>query len=242
MIGAYLTKWQGPDAGSYEFEDLIPENNGVTMLASVYEKSDIEAGLWYYHLDDTADVFYADIANTYRINDAMSLTGALQFANQSEISHSGIEGTLYGAMLELGYEGFIFGLAYDKLRVDDGKEYFGGFGGGVGFVNMFETTAGVFSVRQGVTAWKGTIAYDFTDFGMNGMTLLYDFGTFTGDVQHKALEHNLIFSYAPLETWDVEIAYAYIDDVDKNIGEDVITQLPSDASIHRLLVRANYNF
>lgn len=242
MIGAYLSKWQGPDAGSYEFEDLIPENNGVTMLASVYEKSDIEAGLWYYHLDDTADVLYADIANTYRINDSMSLKGALQYANQSEISHSGIEGTLYGAMLELGYQKFIFGLAYDKVTVDDDKEYFGGFGGGVGFVNMFETTSGVFSVRQGITAWKGTIAYDFTDFGMNGMTLLYDFGTFEGDVQYKALEHNLIFAYAPLETWDVEIAYAYIDDVDKNIGEDEITQLPSDASIHRLLVRANYNF
>lgn len=242
VIGAYLTKWQGPDAGSYEFEDLIPEEGGVTMLASVYEESDVEAGVWYYHVDNIADVFYADIAKTYSINDSMSLTGALQFADQSEINHSGIEGTLYGAMLEIGYQGFTFGLAYDKLNVDHDKEYFGGFGGGVGFVNMFETTAGVFSARQDITAWKSTIAYDFTDFGMNGMTLLYDFGTFEGDVQYKAKEHNLIFSYAPLETWDVEIAYAYIDDVDKNIAEDEITQLPTDASIHRVLARVNYNF
>jgi len=241
LMGAWLTKWQGPDA-AYAFEDLVEGENGVAMLAATYSKDDLEGGLWYYHADATADIFYGDIADTYRFNDDLSLKGALQAAHQHEIDRSGIEATLLGAMAELAYRGLTLGIAYDKVLVDEDKAYFGGFGGGVGFVNMFEMTAGVISVHQDVEAWKGTVCYDFSQAGIEGLSVEYDYGHFKGDARHEADEHNFILAYAPSKSWDLEMVYDRIDDKHKDLLEDDQTHAHLDYSLSRVLVRANYNF
>jgi hypothetical protein len=131
--------------------------------------------------------------------------------------------------------------AYDRLRVSEDKEYFGGFGGGVGFVNMFEMTAGVFTSHQSARGWKATIAYDFSKLGVDGLGIEYDFGNFKGDIEHEANEHNLIITYAPSDNWDLELVYDHIEDVDMDIGKDESGN-PVDYSLDRVLVRANYNF
>ncbi len=242
FIGAYLTKWQGPDADDYDFVDLLgPGANGVTMAAVTYASDSIEAGLWYYGADKTADVFYGDLIGTYAISEDIELKGGLQYANQSERSNSGIDATLFGAMAELGFAGVTLGAAYDTLNVDDGKGYFGGFGGGVGFVNMDEMTAGTFIVSQGADAFKVGIAYDFAEIGADGFTTEYNYGRFEGDKHSSASEQDFYLTYAHGETWDVEVTYAIIKDVDKDIGEDVSGN-PADGGFDRLLVRANYNF
>jgi len=237
LLGAYLTRWQGPDA-TYEFEDLIEGKEGVVMLGATYSNSDLEGGLWYYHADDTADIIYFDITDTYQFSTGFNLKGALQAAHQHEVNHSGIESSLLGAMAEVSYKGLTCGIAYDKVFVDNDKIYFSGFGGGVGFVNMFEMTVGIFSLYHDGEGWKGSFSYDLSHHGFDGLAIGYDYGHFKGDVYHEADEHNFILHYTPSNQWDLEIVYDHIDDQHKE------SQTPThpDNTLSRLLVRANYNF
>lgn len=241
LVAGYITKWQGPDAGIYEFVDLLDSGDGIAMVGATYESSTIESNLWYYYAPDIANVIYADAKYIHKISDDSSISTALQFANQSELDNSSIDATLYGAMAELEYSGFTLSIAYDKLLVDANREYFGGFGGGVGFVNMFEMTAGLFTFHQNATAWKGSIAYDLSTIGVDNLSISYDYGSYEGEIEHKANEQNLILTYTPSDNWNLEIVYDHIEDVDKDIGEG-INGASVDGSLDRVLVRLDYNF
>jgi len=241
FIGAYLTRWQGPDAEEYEFVDLLEEGDGIALLAGTYATDAIEAGVWYYGADQTANVIYADAVGTYSISDGIELTGGLQAANQSEINNSGFDSSLYGAKAEIAFSGLTLGGAYVSIDVDEGKQYFAGFGGGVGFTNMQEYTAGTFTLSQSATSWKVAAAYDFSDLGIAGLTAGYDYGVLKGDKYSEVKEQDLVITYSPNDQWDIELVYAMIEDVDGDIGEDIDGN-PADASFDRILVRANYNF
>ena len=243
LIGAYLTRWQGPDAEVYDFVDLLenPDANGVAMAAATYATDNIEAGLWYYGADKTIDIIYADATATYEITEGVELAGALQYANQSEKDNSGLGGTLWGAMAEVGFSGVTLGIAYDTLDIDEGKTYFGGFGGGVAFVNMDETTAGAQAASQGIDAWKAMAGYDFSDIGAKGLAFEYHYGSFIGDNYGKIIEQNLILAYAPSDEWDIELVYANIEDKDLDIEFDE-NDNPMDVGFNRLLVRLSCNF
>ena len=241
LLGAFLTRWQGVDA-TYNFEDLVEGGEGVAMLAATYHNEKLEGGLWYYYADNTAAVFYGDIADSCTFDNGISLKGALQAARQHEIDHSGIEATLWGTMATLTYKSFTFGLAYNKVWVDESKSYFGGFGGGVGFINMFDMTAGVLSIYHNAEGWKGSLTYDLSSLGIAGLTGEYDYGHFQSDAHHKANEHNFVVHYTPSNQWDLEIVYDLIDDTHKNLLEDETTHAAIDYSMQRVLIRANYNF
>ncbi len=238
--GGYLTRWQGPDVGSYAFEDLVGDGDGVTLLATTYADDTIETSLWYYYAEHMAHIFYGDIAS-HSILGEFKLTGALQVASQSEIDDSGIDASLYGAQAGVEYAGVTLGLAYNKIRVDTTKEYFGGFGGGVGFINMFEMTAGVFTAQQSVSGYKATLSYDFEMLGVDGLSITYEYGHFKGDREYEANEHNLILSYVPSKRWDIELTYDFIDDREKNIAQDSLGN-QRDYSLDRVFVRLSYNF
>ncbi len=241
FIGAYLTRWQGPDAGVHEFIDLLEEGDGMAIAAVTYSADSIEAGLWYYDADKTADVIYADMIGIYALSENVELTGGVQFANQSEKESSGIEGRLFGAMASLDLSGVILSIAYNTISVDDGKEYFSGFGSGVGFVNMYEMSIGTFTFSQGARGWKAAIIYDFAKVGIDGFTLEYNNGEFEGDNYNKANEQNLILEYNPSETWDIVLVYTSLDDEYRDISEDDLGN-PADSSFGRMLVRCDYKF
>jgi len=234
LFTAYVTRWQGPDAESYDFIDLLgPNTNGMAIAALTYATDHTEASLWYYHADKTADIFYGDVIMNYEISEGVELVGGLQYAKQNERSHSGIEGTLYGAMAEVSFSGLSLSAAYDELHVGELKEYFGGFGGGVAFVNLNETTAGVIAVNQGVEAVKLAVVYDFAEVGINGFSAEYNYGDFEGKKHGHFIEQNMILAYTHDEAWDIEAIYAHI--------HDELTGL-DDEGFERFLVRANYNF
>jgi len=238
--GGCFTRWQGPDAGSYEFEDLTEDGDSVTLLATTYADDTIETSLWYYYAEHMAHIFYGDIASHSMLGE-FKFTGALQVASQSEIDDSGIDASLYGAKAEVEYAGVTLGLAYNRLRVDATKEYFCGFGGGVGFINMFEMTAGVFTAQQSASGYKATLRYDFEVLGADGLSITYDYGHFKGDREYEASEHNLILAYAPSKRWDIELLYDSIDDREKNIAQDSLGN-QRDYSLDRVFARLNYNF
>jgi len=140
-------------------------------------------------------------------------------------------------MVEFGYKALTLSVAYDKVDVEDDSSYFGGFGGGVGYVNMFEMTAGALATFEDIDAFKYSIGYDFSSLGCESLSMTFDYGDFDGKNNHEAKEYNFTLAYAPSSQWDLEIVYDNIDDVHHNLGE---TQ--NDFSLDRVLVRANYNF
>lgn len=236
FLGGYLTKWQGPDA-TYEFEKMVADSDGIAVVSAAYADDALEAGAWYYNVDKAVDIYYTDVAYTYVLNDNMPLKVALQVGHQEEIDNSGIAGTLYGAMAELAVSGFTLGVAFNQTKMDDGHEYITGFGGGVGFVNMYEMTATVLSILHSTTAWKVSVAYDFSSLGAEGLSIEYDFADFDAGKNFEAREQNFIFTYAPSEEWDFEAIYASIDDKHHDLSEN-----QTDISFDTILIRANYNF
>ena len=237
IVAGYMTRWQGPDAGIYEFVDLVEDGNGVAMVGIRHESGDLESSLWYYHIDNMANIVYADTKYSYKLSDKATLSTAVEFADQGELNGSSIDATLFGAMAELGYGDLTLGLAYDRLLVDSEHEYFGGFGGGVGFVNMFEMTAGVFTSHQSATAWKLSVAYDLANIGLKHTVISYDYGHYRGTVEYETSEHNLIITYEPSDDWNLEIVYDRIDDKEKYLSLE-----HDDYGVNRVFARANYNF
>ncbi len=237
FMAAYLTRWQGPDADDFKFNKLLPNSEGTALVSATYETDATEVGAWFYNMENIMNIYYTDASYTHTLNQNTSLKGAVQVGHQEEINNSGFQGTLYGAMAELGLDGLTLGVAFNHTEVLDGREYFTGLGGGAGFVNMFEMTATVLTLHHDTTAWKGSIAYDFSSLGAKGLSLAYDYGDFQAGEDYEAKEQNFTFSYAPSKEWDIEAIYARVDDIYEDIGED-----QTDYSFDILIVRANYNF
>lgn len=242
FIGAYLTRWQGPDSESdYEFDDLVSGSDGMLMLAATYSSDMLESGIWYYGEDRIAEIFYVDAIVTLAVAKETELSVGLQFADQRENHASGIGAQLYGGLLELHNSGWTIGMAYDDVRVNSGKEYFGGFGGGAAFVNMDDTTAGALSLAQDVVAWKYTLSYDLAVAGVDGLSLEYSYGDYDGKAHSGVHEHNMVVAYASTENWDAEFVYAHVDDAERDLGVDHSGH-PADGTFDRVLARVNYNF
>lgn len=242
FIAAYLTRWQGPDSESdYEFDDLVAGSDGMLMLAATYSSDMLELGAWYYGEDRTAEIFYADAIVHLVVGEEMTLSAGLQFSGQKENHASGIGARLYGGLLELNRGGWTIGMAYDDVRVDSGKEYFNGFGGGAAFVNMDETTAGALSLAQDVVAWKYILSYDLTAIGVEGLCLSYSYGDYNGKEHSGVHEHNMVIAYAPTQSWDAEFVYAHVDDAERDLGVNHSGH-PADGTFDRVLARVNYNF
>jgi imipenem/basic amino acid-specific outer membrane pore len=242
LAGGYLTRWQGPDAQAYRFVDLLESGDGVAMLSAGYGTDRLEANFWYYGLLDVADVFYGNLSMAQSYAGGLESHAALQYVRQKECNSSGIKATLYGVDMGLDYRGATLGLAYNYLDIEDGYGYFGGFGGGVGFVNMDETTAGAELIGERGGRFKVMGEYDFGAVGLEGLSVGYHYGEFLGHgMTGKVVEHNLILSYAPRQQWALEAIYAALDDR-RSAVDRADSQVPEEQGFERLLVRANYQF
>lgn len=241
FIAAYLTRWQGPDSESeYRFVDLAEDSDGLFLGAVTYASDALEAGVWYYDEEQTASILYADLIVTYTLPE-VGLSGGVQFADQREQGSSGIGATLYGAIAGVEYGQFTLGAAYNSVDVEEGHEFFGGFGGGAAFVNMDETTAGALSLDQDVVSWKFSAGYDLETVGIPGLTIEYAYGDYDGQEHSRIHEQDVVLAYAPIATWDVELIYAHIRDGEKDLGVDHSGH-PADSTFDRLLARVNFDF
>lgn len=241
FMGAYLTRWQGPDAESdYEFVDLAAGSDGLMMAAVTYASDSLEAGIWYYGEDKTAAIFYGDAIGHLAV-DTLELSAGVQYADQREKSRSGVGANLYGAIAVIGYRQFTIGVAYDNVDVEESHEYFEGFGGGAAFVNMDDTTAGAISLDQDVVAWKFSVAYDLEGVGIPGLTMEYLYGDYDGKEHSRIHEQDFVLAYAPRSEWDAELIYAHIRDGERDLGVDHSGH-PADGTFDRILTRVNYNF
>jgi hypothetical protein len=148
LLGAYVTKWSGVDAGTpEEFVDLgssvysDPSANGTVMFAAIYSGiENSEISLWYYDVDRLTKITHFEASTEIAFNDDIALELGAQYAKFSESNNTGVDGTMYGLSAELSINDLSLFAAYNSSANDNGKSVTNGFGGGPFFTSMDETT------------------------------------------------------------------------------------------------------
>ncbi|WP_028584739.1 OprD family outer membrane porin [Desulfogranum mediterraneum] len=252
VTGGYLSTWQGVDAGYHndaDFDDMVAGSDGTWMLGGSYGSDLFEAGLWFYSVTDVVDVFYADIVAPITLGEDITLTLGLQAVVQSDNTNlqtsgeigSRVEGNLYGAMAELSVIGITAGIAYDHASVDEGEALFGGWGGGPFFTNIDTLVANEFAAGQDADSYTLSLGYDFSDIGVEGLSLGYTFGHYEGGTDPmdntadaEVDEHNLYVEYEITEAWSVDAVYVVSDDKENDAA--------TEWDYNRAQVRVNFTF
>lgn len=252
VVGGYLSRWQGVDAGfpkDANFDDMVSGSNGTLMLGGTYGSELFEAGLWYYGVADVVDVFYMDIFAPIALGENVTLTLGAQAAAQSDSTNnetykeigSMVEGNLYGAMAELSIMGITAGVAYDHASVDEGDALFGGWGGGPFFTNIDTLVANEFAVGQDADSYTLSLGYDFGEIGARGLSIGYTFGHYEGgtdpmdsSADAEVDEHNFYVEYEITEAWSLDAIYVVSDDKENEAA--------SEWDYNRAQVRVNFTF
>ena len=195
FIVGNLQDWQGVDA-DLDLEWEKTGEDGTWFGGVTYSANDIEASAWYYNITKQINAAYFDISYNYKINEDISLLGAAQYLNESEISNSGEEASICGVLAELSAYDFGFSLAYNQSEKQTGKTSFSGFGGGTLFTNMDTMIIDEITADRDTNAIVAGISYEIGDLGLS-----YAYGEFDGDADSAGdkaniIEHNIGFEYS----------------------------------------------
>jgi len=257
VTGGYLSTWQGVDAGyniaengDYaEFDDMVPGSDGTWLLGGSYGSDILEAGIWYYGVLDVVNAFYADINVPIEFSDSFSMTFGAQVSfqsdNTSEETHeelgARVEGDLYGAMVELSFAGITAGAAYTHASVDEGEVIFGGWGGGPFFTNIDTLVANEFAAGQDTNSYTLSVGYDFSDVGVEGLSIGYTFGHYEGgadamdsSANAEVAEHDFYLEYEISKDWSMDAVYVVSDDKENEAA--------TEWDYNRAQVRVNFTF
>lgn len=243
FMAGYVTKWAGFDSGQNisKFKDIpgvmsATNKNGKSLtILGVQNNSleNIDLQAWYYGFDKQADVLYLDGIYEGEYSNALTVAGGMQYAYYKEKEASTFDGNVIGAQVEVGFDLFTLGTAFNHVMTPDGKKLFIGYGGGPYFTSMEELTINEISDAKAYTFSVGiNLAMIAKDLELN-----YSYGHFSGkdgasDVEQ--VENDLILGYEITDKLDLEISYADINDK-KNSGS-------ADTGFNRLLARMNYGF
>ncbi len=234
LIGAYVTKWAGFDAGSPDkFIKLSGDGtDGTVMLAGIYSGlANTEIGAWYYGVDEIADIAYLDATYSMEL-DSIELEISGQYANLSQSNQSGVDGDVFGLSASVAFEGLSLSGAYNKASNSDGSSVINGFGGGPYFTSMDEMTI---DGLEDAKAYLIGAEYDFSNLGLDGISLGVAYGVFEDSINaQETNEMDIVVAGEVAENVDFELIYASLED-------DIDSKTP-DFNFDRLLVRVNYNF
>lgn len=239
LIAAQVEKWSGVDAGTPEkFEPLVAGADGVTMFAGVYGGiPDTELSLWYYDVDQLTAIAYLEGATEVALGEGMGLALGAQYANQSEKSSSGVDGTVWGISAELGIEsaGTTVMAAYNDISNDAGTSVVNGFGGGPYMTSMDETT--IEGLYDG-SAWLAGVSVDLGMIGAEGLSIGYAYGDFedgnTGAAKEEYTESDITAEYAINDNLSALVIYT---DMEHKTGG-----VKQSDSFDRLQAYVNYSF
>ncbi|GEM_PF-6698218 len=242
LLGGYVTRRAGYTGGivNSKFEKLGGnESNGASIFGIVNESIDnLELQGWYSHIDRISNIFYADA--TYKISFGETMQSKIvgQYAHFKEENNSGIEGNVYGFGTSFTAGMVTVAAAYNNVSNKHGKVISNSYGGEMYIVSTEEMEIDGY---EDVSAYQLSAELDMKDVGLEDMTLtaLYcDYKSAPADM--KVNEINLIATYEINEAIKIDMSYAMINDINKNI----LNQGASDysGSFDRLLVRLNYIF
>lgn len=219
LTAAYLTAWQGPDTGYdgsssnfYESQALgTADTKGVSLIGIDYEKQldkkVLNSRAYYYDINKYSKVFYADVSLNSEINDNSSYDIAFQFSKQREKNNSGVEGSIYGAMIAYAYDKLYISSAYTKSKLDAGKQIFNGFGGEFYYTAMNEYVMGYLSTGEDEKAINVGLSYDLSD-KFNLSAYMTEFKSSSD----KIVESDIYLTYANSDNLISEFTFANIED------------------------------
>ena len=240
-----ILNWQGVDAEYANVEDNVwakTGEDGTRFGAITYKKDALEANLWYYDITKMTSALYADITATLQINEDMELAFGAQYLGEKEQSNGGapsdVEGSIMGVMTKATLYDFSAAVAYNKVKVSDGKSIFEGFGGGSSYTNIDTMTAGTLhsdgTYGDGSAMMLG-LGYTIADFEIFGLYGDYKADAISGGDKAHVSELNLGVEYSYNEG-EVEVAFIYAKGEDKESAQK--TEFDND----RIQIVANYNF
>ena len=235
LVGGYVTRWAGYDSEGditafKRFDDNTSSGAAVAGIVNETVEGLALQG-WYYGIDNVADAFYADAVYGGEIAGGARFEAGLQGAYFAEKGASGIDGSVGGLLLTVGYDALMLLGAYNRATNDDGTAPTDGLGGGPYFTSMEEMTI---DGLEDAEAFAFGAEADLSSVGIDGLGLCLTYGLFTSGTtpSEKAEEVDVIVSYAAAENLDAEISYADINDKHGNL----------DGDWSRWLVRFNYTF
>jgi len=234
FMAGNLQDWQGVDA-DLDLEWEKTGEDGTWFGGVTYATDNIEASAWYYNITKQINAAYFDISYNYKINEDISLLGAAQYLNESEISNSGEEASIYGVLAELSAYDFGFSIAYNQSEKQTGKTSFSGFGGGTLFTNMDTMIIDEITADRDANAIVAGISYEIGDLGLS-----YAYGDFDGDAdstgdKDNIIEHNIGFEYSVIAD-KLGISGIYL------ISEDKENSAKTDYDFHRFQLMVAYSF
>jgi hypothetical protein len=233
LNAGYISRWQGVDAG---LDDGWLSTGNTTYISAMY--SDFyDAQVWYYNISDidvANNSIYADVTCRHPLYDHTSIYGALQYLEQSELSNSGVESSIYGIMAEIITHNFGINIAYNRSFSNNAKGIFSGFGGGALFTNMDSMILDEITHDRDAGAIVTGLSYE-----VNNFAFLYAYGNFKGksnstDQKEHIVEQDMGVEY---NFNDEFVAYViYVKSQDKQ------SKIPTDYDFDHVRVMANYNF
>jgi len=226
IMAGSIQNWQGFDAGLETPWAKTGENG--TYFGGVTYDDGVALNLWYYNITGNTNAFYFDGGFEYSLSEDIVLYTVVQFLDESELSQSGTEATIYGGLLELTVYGIGFNIAYDKALINKNKSSFTGTGGGALFTNM--DTIGLDNVANNSDAEAIVcgIVYSVNDF-----EFLYAYGDFLSESEHVK-EQNIGMEYNLNDEFLVTGVYV--------MQEDLKQDTKTDFDFDRFQLIVNYNF
>lgn len=234
LMAANLQKWQGIDAGLDSAWDNKTGEDGTWFGGVTYAEDIVEASAWYYNITKLTNAAYFDVTINYEINSDITILGAAQYLNESEIDNSGVEAQIYGFLTKAIAYDFGFHLAYNKSNKKIAKESFSGFGGGTLFTNMDTMILDEIANDRDASAIVVGISYHIDKW-----RALYAYGDFDGDanslgIKAHIVEQNMGFEYEVDEEFYVGVFYV--------IEEDKESSTKTGNDWNRVQIMAAYNF
>ena len=242
----YLKSWAGYDsqdedsnASQSEFKSLVGDDSfGMLGASFTYEYAkNSEVSFWYNYIDDMAAISYAEIVGIYFMgSEYVHLDYGLQASHIKELSNSGVDGNVLGALAIMHYNGLFLGGAYNISLSDVGKNVTNGFGGGPYYTSLDEATISAVSESRAeyqnintAESFRIATGYEFENISIDGLVVELVYGEIFND-KGSIFESDVIISYEITDKWYAEATYTHYKSTCHNNTFD------------RTLVRLDYAF
>ncbi len=131
LVAAHLHRWAGVDAPKPGKFSKMNDDNGVNVVAALYEPSDKwNLQGWYYNASNATDISYVEAA----IHPSEKSGLSAQYATQNG---AGFEGDVWGVAAEYGIGDLSLSAAHNQVS---GGQVSNGFGGGPFFTSAEDHT------------------------------------------------------------------------------------------------------
>jgi len=231
MLGN-IQSWQGYDAGLESSWSKTGKHG--TNFGGISYSDTWELNAWYYNISGVTNAIYLDGGAEYNVDNNSKMHTMVQYLQENELSNSGYDSKIYGAVVEFTAYKIGVNIAYNKSFSGTSKMSFSGFGGGALFTSMDTLILDDIANDRQASSLVGSISYE-----IGGINLLYAYGDFAGSANslgNKAhiTEQDVSLEYNMNDGFLVSFVYA--------LQEDKENLIKTEHDWDHARVMINYNF